>query len=308
MVARHTTAFEALLVDSAFEGEVFRNEPMARHTTYRIGGRARYFIQVSTLDALSKLVALCTKQDISWIVIGKGSNLLVSDAGFDGVIITLGQDFRLCRFDDEHLCFTVGAGATLAVVVQEAFKRGLAGLEFAVGTPGTMGGALRMNAGSAQEWIGARVRWVLTFSAKKGLRRYQGSDIVWSYRASSIPADEIILECEIAVEKGQSSVIREKMEQAHIKRKANQPLNYPSCGSVFKNPEGKAAATLIEQIGLKGYRIGGAMVSELHANFIVNVGNARADDVVELIRLIQTKVNDTYDIELQPEVKFLGFA
>lgn len=308
MTAQHTTALQALLVDTAFEGDVYPFEPMARHTTYRIGGPARFYVQVSCLRALTQVLETCERDGIAWLVIGKGSNLLVSDEGFDGVVLTLGRDFKACRFSEETSRFIVGAGTLLATLVQSAFKGALSGLEFAVGTPGTLGGALRMNAGSRDEWIGSRVVSVTTFIPGVGLKRYAGSDIEWEYRKTSFLPHEVILECEIAVESTQVSYIRGKMEASLAKRRRTQPLTAPSCGSVFKNPPGQSAGALIEESGLKGAQVGGAVVSEVHANFIVNTGNASAEDVAALIAKIQVKVKETHGIELQPEVKYIGFA
>lgn len=308
MTAQHTTALQALLVDAAFEGEVYPLEPMKRHTTYRIGGPARFYVQVASLRALTQVIETCQEEGVEWLVVGKGSNLLVSDEGFDGVIITLGRDFKACNFDEEKSLFVVGAGVLLASLVQAAFKRALGGLEFAVGTPGTVGGALRMNAGGRDEWIGSRVVSVTTFAPGRGLKRYAGSEITWEYRKTSFSSQEVILECEIAVESTQVSYIRGKMEASLAKRRKSQPLNAPSCGSVFKNPPGHSAGALIEEVGLKGAQIGGAAVSEVHANFIVNTGNAKAEDVAALIAKIQVKVKETHGIELQPEVKYIGFA
>lgn len=308
MAARHTTELQALLVDSGFEGEVYPQELMARHTSYRIGGPARFYVQVETLSALRTLVDICERTEIAWMLVGKGSNLLVSDTGFDGVIISLGRDFKVFRYDEERHCFIVGAGMSLATLVQEAFKHSLAGLEFAVGTPGTVGGALVMNAGSRDEWIGSRVISITTYSSSRGLRMRKGSEITWGYRKSSFTPDEVVIECEIAVDPAPSSVIRGKMEAKLRLRKKTQPLDYPSCGSVFKNPVSESAGALIEGAGLKGHRVGGAMVSEVHANFIINIDKATADDVNSLITFVQTKVKDKYGIELQPEVKRIGFA
>lgn len=308
MTARHTSALEALLVDQSFDGDIYPGEPLARHTSYRIGGPARFYVCASSLSALSQLAKTCETSGVEWLVMGKGSNLLVSDEGFDGVVVTLGSDFKTCRFDEERSSFAVGAGVPLSSVVQDAFKRGLAGLEFAVGTPGTIGGAVRMNAGSRDEWIGSRIVSVTTLSTSCGLKRYAGTDIAWGYRTCSLPADEIVLECELSVQSALPSFIRGKMEAALAKRKKSQPLNQPSCGSVFKNPEGHSAGALIEEAGLKGMRTGGAQISEKHANFIVNVDNATARDVMELIELARTKVKEAYGIELQPEVRFLGFS
>ncbi len=308
MTARHTSELEALLVDAKFDGDVYPNEPMARHTMYRIGGPARFYVQVASVGALMRLVEVCERTNVPWIVVGRGSNLLVSDEGYSGVVIKLGRDFRTCRLDEAANRFCIGAGVPLSSVVQEAFRHSLAGLEFAVGTPGTVGGALRMNAGSREEWIGERVMSVTTFSPRAGLVRRAGDEITWGYRQSSFSPDEIIVECELSVEPADPFFIRGKMEASHTKRKKTQPLTFPSCGSVFRNPDGASAGALIEELGFKGARCGGAQVSELHANFIVNTGNASARDVKDLIEHIQAKVNETYGIELQPEVRFLGFA
>ncbi|MDR0514511.1 MAG: UDP-N-acetylmuramate dehydrogenase [Coriobacteriaceae bacterium] len=308
MAAQHTSGLQALLVSSGFEGEVYAHEPMARHTSYHLGGPARFFVQVASLRALSALIEACRDEQEPWLVIGKGSNLLVADSGFEGVVITLGHDFKFCRFDEDALRFVAGAGLSLAHVVQDAFKRGVAGLEFAVGTPGTVGGAVRMNAGSRDEWIGSRVVSVTVYSPTQGLKRLAGSQIAWSYRETGFSDEEVILECELAVEASLPAYVRGRMEGVLARRKRTQPLQYPSCGSVFKNPPARSAGALIDGLGLKGLRHGGAMVSPLHANFIVNMGNARAADVYGLIRHVQTKVKEAYGIELQPEVKFLGFA
>ena len=306
--ARHTTELEALLVDDRFDGDVYPAEPMARHTMYRIGGPARFYVQTASVGALVRLVEVCERTGVPWVVVGRGSNLLVADEGFPGVVVTLGRDFRTCRFDEGAGRFCVGAGVPLSSVVQEAFRRSLAGLEFAVGTPGTVGGALRMNAGSRDEWIGARVASVTTLSPGRGLVRRAGDEIGWDYRASSFAPDEVIVECELSVEPADPFFIRGKMEASLARRKKTQPLTDPSCGSVFRNPLGESAGSLVERAGLKGMRIGGAQVSELHANFIVNTGDATARDVKDLIELVQAKVSETYGIELQPEVRFLGFA
>ena len=281
--ARHTTELEALLVDDRFDGDVYPAEPMARHTMYRIGGPARFYVQTASVGALVRLVEVCERTGVPWVVVGRGSNLLVADEGFPGVVVTLGRDFRTCRFDE-------GAG------------------RFCVGTPGTVGGALRMNAGSRDEWIGARVASVTTLSPGRGLARRAGDEIGWDYRTSSFAPDEVIVECELSVEPADPFFIRGKMEASLARRKKTQPLTDPSCGSVFRNPPGESAGSLVERAGLKGMRIGGAQVSELHANFIVNTGDATARDVKDLIELVQAKVSETYGIELQPEVRFLGFA
>ena len=306
--ARHaTSAVEAVLASKRFDGDAQKNEPMARHTTYRIGGPARYFACVNDLGSLTRLVEACASDGMPFTVVGRGSNLLVADEGYDGAVIILGRDFRTMRFDEDMSSFIVGAGATLSSLVQEAFRMGKAGLEFAVGTPGTVGGALRMNAGSRDEWIGSRVLSVTALTAGGELVRYPGESIEWGYRTTSFRPDETLLECEVLVDEGDPLSIHAKMESNLSKRKASQPLDKPSCGSVFRNPEGESAGALIDRVGLKGTLVGGARISPMHANFIVNEGDARAADVRALIELIQAKVNEAYGIELKPEVRFLGF-
>ena len=227
MTARHTSELEALLVDDAFDGDVYPNEPMSRHTMYRIGGPARFYVQVGSVGALKRLVETCERTGVPWTAVGRGSNLLVADEGYPGVVVTLGRDFRPCRFDEEKKRFCVGAGVPLSSVVQEAFRRSLAGLEFAVGTPGTVGGALRMNAGTREEWIGARVVSVTTLSPGEGLVRRAGDEVAWGYRQTSFRPDEVIVECELSVEPADPFFIRGKMEASHARRKKTQPQASP---------------------------------------------------------------------------------
>lgn len=306
MAARHAVGIEALLAGSDFDGEVFPDEPMARHTTYRIGGPARFFVQANSVSALCSVLRACARYDVPWVLVGRGSNLLVCDEGFPGIVLVLGRDFRRLRYDDERHLITVGAAATLATVVREAFHRSLAGLEFAIDVPGTVGGALRMNAGLADEWIGKRVFSVTVLHPNGQLERLRAEDLAWGYRTSAFAPDDIIVECEIAVEPSDPFFIRGRMEALHRRRKERQPLNLPSCGSVFRNPEGASAAELIERVGLKGQQVGGAQISTVHANFIVNTGNATAHDVIALIRHVQAAVFEEYRVRLVPEVRYLG--
>ena len=309
MSARHACSpLEALLVDSAFDADVYPDEPMRRHTMYRIGGPARFYVQVGSIGALKRLVAACQECAIPWVAVGRGSNLLVSDEGFPGVVIALGRDFRACRFDEETCSFIVGAGVPLSSVVQEAFRRSLSGLEFAVGTPGTVGGAVRMNAGTREQGIADRVVSVTTLSPRSGLVRREAADIQWGYRSSSFAPDEVIVECTLRLHRGDKAAIGAQMEASLKRRKARQPLDAASCGSVFKNPQGNSAGRLISRCGLKGTTCGGAKISEKHANFIVNTGCATAVDVLTLIHLARDRVEETHGIRLRPEVRFLGFA
>lgn len=307
MAAKHASPVQSLLVDGAFDGEVLVSEPMGKHTTYRIGGLASFYVRVDSLGCLAQLVEACRRQGMPYFVAGRGSNLLVSDDGYEGVVITLGRDFRNHEVRDESPTIVAGAGVLLSAVVQEALRNSLAGMEFAVGTPGSLGGALRMNAGSADDWIGSRVRSVTSLTPEGKLVKRMGTEVSWGYRSTSFPAGEAILECELALKEGDPFFIQGKMEGNLARRKKSQPLGLPSCGSVFRNPEGESAARLIDQARLKGTQVGGAQISTKHANFIVNTGGAKASDVVALIDLARTKVGEDYGIELTPEVRFLGF-
>lgn len=306
-MARHASDLELLRFEDSFDGEIRLDELLSKHTSYRIGGPARAYILVNSPAALSAALTACKADECPWVVVGKGSNLLVSDAGFKGAVIVLAGEFRNWKFDEENARVVVGAGTTLSRLVQEVFHRGYSGMEFAVGTPGSVGGAVRMNAGTKDDWIGSRVVSVTTFAPDQGLKRYAPSDIEWAYRSTSFAPDEIIVEVELQLTPALSGNIHDKMRTLLERRKASQPLEYPSCGSVFKNPEDASAGALIDEVGLKGSMCGGAQISEKHANFIVNKNKACASDVLALIKRAQEKVKEHYGIELQPEVKFLGF-
>jgi len=285
-------------------GVVKRDEPLARHTTFRIGGPAALFAECATVTDLALVMDVCAEHQLEWTVLGKGSNVLVSDEGYEGVVVVLGRDFKRHSIEDGHL--RAGSGVILAVLVQEAFKIGLTGLEFAVGIPGTIGGAIAMNAGSRDAWVGEIVESVTLFTPGRGLVALRGSEISWGYRRTDLSSRGIIVETSLRLEYGDRDHIRRTMEASLRRRKRTQPLGMPNAGSVFVNPDGDSAGRLIESLDLKGHRVGGAMVSDIHANFIVNAGGATAADVIELVRQIHESVEDAYGIELRPEVRFLG--
>ena len=297
-----TAAFERL--KASMDGAAKRAEPMSRHTTYRIGGPAALAVECATVADLTTATSVLSEEDVEWTVLGKGSNVLASDTGYDGAVVTLGRDFKRHALDGDHL--RTGAGVILAAVVQDAFKMGLSGLEFGVGIPGTVGGALAMNAGASDAWIGGIVESVTLYIPGEGLVRVRGSEVSWNYRGTDLPGRGIIVECVLRVTESDEIDIRRAMEASLRRRKRTQPLGLPSAGSVFVNPEGDSAGRLIEAAGLKGTRIGGAQISDVHANFIVNTGGATAADVVALIRLAREAVKDSNGIELRPEIRFLG--
>ena len=285
-------------------GVVKANEPMSRHTTFRIGGPAALIMECATLGDVAVATTILAEEGVEWTVLGKGSNVLVSDSGYDGAVITLGRDFKRHALDGDHL--RTGAGVIFAAVVQDAFKMGLSGLEFGVGIPGTVGGALAMNAGARDQWIGSIVESVTLHVPGEGLMRARGEEIAWGYRHTDLTDRGIILEAVLRVAESDEVDIRRAMEASLRRRKRTQPLALPSAGSVFVNPEGDSAGRLIEAAGLKGIRAGGAEFSEVHANFIVNTGGATAQDVVALICMAREAVKDSNGIELRPEIRFLG--
>ena len=288
------------------QGGVLADERMHRHTSYRIGGPAALFITCDSYADLRVANAVLREEGVPWVIMGRGSNVLVSDEGYGGAVITLGKEFRRFALDEDDRLH-VGAGAVLQRIVTEAFDRGLSGLEFAVGIPGTVGGAVSMNAGTSERWIGSVVDEVVTFRPGEGLVRYAGADIAWFYRGSNIPPREIILEATFALTPGDERAVKLAMENMRARRTAAQPLERPSCGSVFRNPPEQKASHLVETCGLKGYTVGGAQVSEKHANFIVNTGRATAADVTKVIVHVMNEVRGRHGVELRPEVKFLGF-
>lgn len=315
---------------------VYEGERLSRHTTFRIGGPAAALVECDTLSQLTNVIDIANGCDCPWTVIGKGSNILVADSGYDGIVISLGRDFKRFAFvgiDDAVMgeagvdsdangdsnddgahdkngqsgVMVCGAGMSLGRLVQETFKRGYTGFEFAVGIPGSFGGAVCMNAGNKLHTAGQVVRSVLVYRPGEGLNRYYSEDLPWIYRYAGIPRGEVVLEAEVRVAKGNKAKVQRDMETELSLRKVRQPKGL-NAGSIFRNPVGDSAGRLIDQAGFKGYRIGGAMVSDVHANFIINLDNATARDVLSLITVIRNRVKELYGIELQPEIKFLGFA
>jgi UDP-N-acetylmuramate dehydrogenase len=261
-------------------------------------------VTVDSISDLNLTLKVLGQELVDWTVVGRGTNLLVSDAGYDGAVIVLGREFKRHTIDESGI--RAGAGVMLAALVQDSWRAGMSGLQFAAGIPGTFGGALAMNAGANKGWIGEVVRSVTVLVPGEGLRRLQGGEVPWAYRSSGLDRIGVIVEGELGLEAGDPVRIRAEMERFFKFRKESQPLSKPNAGSVFRNPEGDAAGRLIESVGLKGARCGGAMVSPVHANFIVNDGGATASDVAALMSRIREAVMAGYGIELRPEVRFLG--
>lgn len=293
-------------LSGAIDAEVLRDEPLSRRTTYRIGGPADLFVTCHTYAALSRTLATLEREHVEWVILGRGSNILASDEGYRGCVIKLGREFSKISFDGDLV--SCGAAATLPKLVSETQARGLSGLECCAGVPGTVGGAISMDAGSRHEWIGRQVRDLVTLRPGEGMHRYGGSEIEWGYRWSSLPTSEIILEATLALKPDDKARIAQDIDRRLARRRRTQPMGKPSCGSVFRNPGDRSVAQMIDSLGLKGYSCGGAQVSEVHANFIVNNGGATAEDVLSVMKRVHDAVEAGYGISLTPEVKTLGFG
>ena len=285
--------------------EVLKNEPMSKHTSFKIGGTADTYIKVDTLSKLSAILKECKQSDIEYILLGNGSNVLVSDDGIRGVVIRLDGDFRQIALVDENTIYC-GAGATLAQLCKFALNCGLTGLEFAWGIPGSVGGAVFMNAGAYDGEMKNVVHSVSHVSPDGKIGRIEKDDLDFGYRTSVYRKNNMIITgVTLKLEKGNTDDIRDKMDDFMNRRTSKQPLEYPSAGSVFKRPEGNFAGALIQQCGLKGKSVGGAQVSEKHAGFIINKSNATANDVKNLVKEIQNTVADKTGYNLECELIIL---
>lgn len=284
--------------------EVRINEPMMKHTSFRAGGEAEWFAVPETAEELKAVLAACQKADTPWYVIGNGSNLLVSDKGFPGVIISTGKFDRLEVNGTE---ITVGAGVMLSRLANTAYKAGLTGLEFAAGIPGTVGGACVMNAGAYGSEMKNVLKTVTVLTAEGNVEKLPAEELELGYRTSVIPKrGYLVLEAEISLAEGNMDEIKAVMDDLAFRRKDKQPLEFPSAGSTFKRPEGYFAGKLIEDCGLKGFTVGGAQVSEKHAGFVINKGGATASDIYHLCKAVEMKVKEEFGVSLEMEVKLLG--
>ncbi len=286
-------------------GKIMENEPMANHTSYGIGGPALAFIEPKSIKDLQIIKSFAEKHHVPVNCIGSGSNLLVSDEGINSFVVSLEKSFNKILFD-KNKCYA-GAGVKLSKLVKACFKRNLAGLETLTGIPGTLGGALIMNAGAFGNEISNYLIGIELLNSKGIVVQISANEIEFGYRSSTFNKDDIILSIEFQLEKSSETKIRKNRDQANLSRKSTQPLKFRSAGSVFKNPKDIAAGFLIDQAGLKGKSIGGAMVSDIHANFIINQTNAKADDVVLLVKIIRDTIYKKYSIALELEITTLGF-
>lgn len=298
------------LITIVGEEHVFANEDMSRHTTFRAGGQAKYFVTPTSAEQVQALIELHTKHQQPFFVMGNGSNLLMTDKGYQGTIIQIGtalSELSIENNDSEEVIITAGAGALLSALANLAAKHSLTGLEFAAGIPGSIGGAVAMNAGA----YGGEIKDVITrakvVTTDGQIQWLALEELQLSYRNSIIQKQNyVVLQAEFALKHGDAEEITKKMEEFKQARKEKQPLEYPSAGSTFKRPEGHFAGKLIMDAGLRGYQVGGAQVSEKHCGFVINKGGATATDILTLMEDVSRIVEEQFGVALEAEVKIIG--
>lgn len=282
------------------------NEKMSKYTTMRVGGPCDCIVFPDEISKIKEVIDFCKNENITFFVIGNGSNLLVKDEGIHGVVIKLGHRFGKIELDGEYIL--AYAGATMPTLSQLAKKNSLKGLEFACGIPGTIGGGVKMNAGAYGSQISDILYEVTYMDEKEEIKTIKNKECSFGYRKSifTINPNYVILSAKFKLERGNIDEIENKMKENSLARKTKQPLEYPNFGSVFKRPEGYFVGKLVDDAGLRGYKIGGAQVSTKHTGFIVNVDNATCKDVLDLIGYVQTTVYNKFNVKLTPEVIIIG--
>ena len=281
------------------------DEPMNKHTTFRVGGPADYFVCAQTVTEVQAVVALCKKVEVPYYILGNGSNLLVGDNGYRGVILQIAKEMN--AIDIEGTVVRAQAGALLSRIGNRVLEAGLTGFEFASGIPGTLGGAVVMNAGAYGGELKDVLEDVTVLDQDGNIKVLSKEQLALGYRTSIIAEKKyIVLEASMQLKKGEKDQIKAYMEELRDRRVSKQPLEYPSAGSTFKRPEGYFAGKLIQDAGLRGLQVGGAQVSEKHCGFVINKDGATAADIVELMNQVIEKVYQTFGVTLEPEVKRLG--
>jgi UDP-N-acetylmuramate dehydrogenase len=299
-------------LEHAVPGRIQCGVPLAPLTTYRIGGPADALVEPATIDEIRAALAVVRDARIPWIVLGLGSNLLVADAGFRGLVVRIGKSFSAVRADGER--WTVGAGTPTPVLARKTATNGFGGVQRLIGVPGTVGGGVSMNAGAHGQEFASVVRSVTIVTAAGDVDEREGTAIPWTYRSSGL-TNVVVVVADLALVPGDSRRLTADVNQHLRRRKEGTPFNAPCCGSVFRNPEQpitadgrtlRTAGQLIDAAGLKGFTIGGAQVSPLHANYIVNTGGARAGDVRRVIETVRERVGNAFGVGLQLEVQYVG--
>lgn len=279
------------------------NEPLSKHTTFRIGGPAKYIFMPKNADEIKQIIDYCKCNNEKYIVLGNGSNVLVSDEGYDGIVIQIYNNFNKIEVEDNNIY--AQSGALLSKIAATARDNGLGGMEFAAGIPGTLGGAIVMNAGAYGGELKDIVSFVDILESNGEIKRYSGEAMEFGYRHSIVDNEKIVLGAQIKLETCDKSEIISKMDELKEARISKQPLEYPSAGSTFKRPQGYFAGKLIDDCGLRGYKVGGAMISEKHCGFVINYDNATCADVMELMKNVSDIVYEKFEVRLEPEVKII---
>lgn len=287
------------------EEKVLASEPMDRHTTFRIGGAADYFLIPESYEEIREILKICKEEELPYFILGNGSNLLVSDRGYRGVIIQMFRNMSGLTVDGTKI--RAASGALLSSIAVAAKNASLTGFEFAGGIPGTLGGAVVMNAGAYGGEMKDVLQEVTVMDQEGRILTLKAEELQMGYRTSIVKsAGYLVLEAVIGLSEGDQEQIKERMKELIEQRTSKQPLEYPSAGSTFKRPEGYFAGKLIMDSGLRGYRVGGAQVSEKHCGFVINTGGATATDVRTLMQNVSDIVQEKFGVALEPEVKFLG--
>ena len=287
------------------EERIRTDEPMKAHTTFRIGGPAKYFVIPETKEEIKEIIECCKKAKMPYYILGNGSNLLVSDKGYEGVVIQIFKNLNAIQLEGNLIL--AQAGAILSSVANKALEAGLTGFEFAAGIPGTLGGACVMNAGAYGGEMKDVLEHVVVLTEEGEFITIPKEELELGYRTSIIAKKNyVVLEALIRLSEGDKEAIKARMDELKVQRTTKQPLEYPSAGSTFKRPEGYFAGKLIQDAGLRGFQVGGAQVSEKHCGFVINKDQATAADVAELMRQVSLKVKEQFGVELEAEVKRLG--
>jgi UDP-N-acetylmuramate dehydrogenase len=289
-------------------GSVEADAPLAPLTTLRVGGPAAALVTAESPDDLAAVARLCAAHRRPWLILGKGSNLLVADAGWPGVVVTLGKAFKGVDVDGETV--EAGGAEPMPGLATKVAREGLAGLAFGIAIPGTVGGAVRMNAGAHGGELSEVLVWAEVARLSRGgaLERIPAADLDMRYRHTALPDDAVVVRARLQLRRASAEEIDAAMAEMRQWRRDHQPLSEPSCGSVFRNPDGDSAGRLIDTAGMKDHRVGGARVSPVHANFITVDEGGRADDVHRVIRAVQARVREVHGVDLVPEVVIVGFA
>lgn len=297
------------LSEAAGADHILKDEPMSAHTTFRIGGPADYFVVPEDAASLGRGVALCRAEGVDYFITGNGSNLLVGDGGYRGVVFHICHTMNDVAYEEKgtELLVEAGAGVMLSSLARQVSSKGYTGFEYATGIPGTLGGGVTMNAGAYGGEISDNLLWAELMDETGAVLRLERDRLKLSYRHSVMMEQPlVVLRAGFSFTKGDAVAITEKVAELSRSRKEKQPLEYPSAGSTFKRPEGYFAGKLIQDCGLKGFRVGDAMVSEKHSGFVINVGHATAADVMTLIRHVQQEVDRQFCVRIEPEVRMIG--